>query len=366
MQLNAIVWNVDPEILPLGSLSLRWYGLLFALGFVFGYIIFQNIFKREKISYDLLDKLLVYMAIGTVVGARLGHCLFYDPHYYLSHPVEILKVWEGGLASHGAAIGILIALGLFVIKYKFSYVWVLDRMVIVVALAGALIRTGNLMNSEIYGISTKSTKGFVFPHDLTRDLIRSKVVEKVSYRAEKDSPVVMERFIPITMDITLKKQLQDTSAIANFMHFEVARLLATNPGKEETDYYFPAGQKLQYSISRNAERHPVVTTTIYGVPKYPTQIMEAGSYLLIFLLLYGLYLRFGTSAYKGLSLSLFFILVFGARFGIEYIKELQSAFEATLPLDMGQLLSIPFILAGFIILILAVVIKKPSIAHNNK
>ena len=171
MLLNYINWNVDPEIFRVGSFAVRWYGLLFAASFFFGYIILLKVFKKENIPVNVLDTLTTYMVIGTVIGARLGHCLFYEPSYYLSHPVEILKVWEGGLASHGAAIGIIVTIIIFGRVKKLPFLWVMDRVVIVVALSGLFIRLGNLMNSEIFGYPTLLPWGFKFlrashPQDL--------------------------------------------------------------------------------------------------------------------------------------------------------------------------------------------------------
>ncbi len=158
-----ITWSVSPEIFSLGPIHVRWYGLLFAMSFIVGYQIFTWIFKIEKRSENDLNDLVWYMILGTVIGARLGHCLFYNPDYYLSHPLEILMVWKGGLASHGAAIGILTAIYLFVKKRpKFTYLWVMDRIVITVALAAFFIRMGNLFNSEIVGKPTDLPWGFVF------------------------------------------------------------------------------------------------------------------------------------------------------------------------------------------------------------
>ena len=250
----AINWDMNPEIFRIGNFAIRWYGLLFASGFFFGYLIFLRFFKKEGLSVELLDKLTIYMALGTVIGARLGHCLFYEPGYYLNNPVEILKIWQGGLASHGAAIGILLALWLFIRKHKKSFLWILDRIVVVVALAGAFIRLGNLMNSEIYGIETSLPWGFVFIRNL-----------------------------------------------------EV-------------------------------------------VPKHPTQIYEALTYLLVFLLLLWIYYKTDGKPRRGVLFSLFVILVFGMRFLIEFIKEDQVAFESGMALNMGQWLSIPFILLGILIL----------------
>ncbi len=162
MNLLIIPWDVNPEIFRIGSFAVRWYGLLFASSFLFGYFIMEKIFKNEKLPVETLDKLTIYMAIGVIVGARLGHCLFYEPRFYLTHPVEILKIWRGGLASHGAFLGILIVLWLFARNEKKSYSWILDRVAIVVVLSGFFIRTGNLMNSEIYGVETTLPWGFVF------------------------------------------------------------------------------------------------------------------------------------------------------------------------------------------------------------
>jgi prolipoprotein diacylglyceryl transferase len=250
MHLLVIPWDVNPEIFRIGPLAVRWYGLLFASCFFFGYIIMNRIFKNENLSELVLDRLTIYMAVGTIAGARLGHCLFYEPDYYFRHPLEILKIWHGGLASHGAAIGILIALWIFIRKEKKDYLWVLDRIAIVVALSGFLIRMGNLMNSEIYGIETTVPWGFVF-----------------------------------------------------LLNNEVA-------------------------------------------PKHPTQIYEGFAYLAIFFLLFRLYWSKKGEHLQGMLISLLCLLVFTARFFIEYLKEDQVAFESGMKLNMGQWLSIPFILLG--------------------
>lgn len=262
MHFLIIPWNVNPEIFRIGSFAIRWYGVLFASSFLFGYIIMHRIFKNENLGDEVLDRLTIYMAIGVVVGARLGHCLFYEPSYYLKHPLEILAIWHGGLASHGAAIGILIAIWLFVRKEKKDYLWALDRIAIVVALSGFFIRMGNLMNSEIYGVETTLPWGFVF-----------------------------------------------------LRNHEVA-------------------------------------------PKHPTQIYEGLAYLAIFFLLYRIYWRKKGEHIQGLLISLLLILVFTARFFIEFVKEPQVAFEAHMKLNMGQLLSIPFILAGILGLYLSIKRKK--------
>lgn len=258
MILQFIHWNPDPTIFSLGPLSVRWYGLLFASSFVFGYYMIFKIFKKEGIPLPLLDKLTTFMVVATVAGARLGHCLFYEPEVYLSHPLRILKIWEGGLASHGAAIGIIIALYYFSKQTKKPVLWVMDRIVLTVALAGFFIRMGNLMNSEIIGKITDVPWAFYF----------------------------------------------------------------SNP-------YDP-------SVGMG--------------PRHPAQLYEALAYLSIFIFLITYYYKRFEKLILGELVSFFLILVFGVRFFIEFVKEDQVGFEAGMSLNMGQLLSIPFVLIGCITL----------------
>jgi len=263
--LNYIVWSVNPEIFSIpsdiwlvGGLEIRWYGLLFALSFIAGYYIMQKIFRNEGIGDKVLDELTTYMIIFTILGARIGHCLFYEPEYYLSNPIEILKIWEGGLASHGAAVGILLGLYIFSRKIKKPYIWIMDRIVIVVALAGFLIRTGNLMNSEIFGDITTFPWGFYFVK------------------------------------------------------------------------YFDAAY----------------TTD----PRHPTQIYEGLSYLLLFIFLYRYYWKNDGHPKPGMVFGYFLTILFSVRFLIEFIKVPQVGFEEQMTLNMGQWLSIPFILIGILLL----------------
>jgi phosphatidylglycerol---prolipoprotein diacylglyceryl transferase len=281
MVLQYITWNADPEIFSIGSFALRWYGLLFASGFYVGYLIMRKFFKIEKIPQKLLDTLAIYMILGSLLGARLGHCLFYEPDYYLANPWEIIKPWSGrlgenakigiqGLASHGGGIGVLIALYLFSRKAKSSYIWILDRIAIVTALAGSFIRLGNLMNSEIVGLPTDLPWAFVFT------------------------------------------RLQD------------------------------------------------------GVPRHPSQLYEAISYLIIFIFLYRLYVKNQGKFRNGLTTGWFLVTVFFMRFLIEFLKKDQVDFESTMALNMGQILSIPFVLLGITILIWPNITKSPPKVTSGK
>lgn len=259
-----ITWDINPEIFSIGSLHVRWYGLLWALGIWLTLVITQKIYKHENLPEKWLDKLFVYTVIGAVLGARIGHCLFYNPSYYLTHPWEILFIWHGGLASHGGAIGILISTYFYNKNVsKKGYIWVFDRLVIGVAIAGAAIRLGNLMNSEIYGGPTTLPWGFIFVRD---------------------------------------------------------------------------GQ-----------------TT----PMHPTQIYEILYCLVTFAITYWLYWK--KEAYKrtGLIFGVFLVGIFLSRFLIEFVKNDQETFEQNMLLNMGQLLSIPFIIWGIWLIVRS--LKRPAI-----
>jgi len=161
--MEHFVWNVNPNIFEFGSIQLRWYGLLFVGSFFLGLMLLQWVYKREGRDPAVLDNLLIYIMVGAVIGARLMHCFAYEPEFYLSHPLEILKVWKGGLASHGGLLGVLIALYVFSKKYNESYMWLISRVAIPGALTAACVRFGNLFNSEILGLPTEKPWAIIFP-----------------------------------------------------------------------------------------------------------------------------------------------------------------------------------------------------------
>ena len=161
--LMYITWKVDPELFTLLGKEIRWYGLLWVIGLVVAIVIVQKIFEKERLPEKWFDSLFVHMMLGIVVGARLGHCLFYEPAYYLANPLEIFAIWEGGLASHGGVIGIIIAVWLYSKRVtKKSMVWTFDRVIVPTGFTAAAIRLGNLMNHEIYGGPTSQPWGFRF------------------------------------------------------------------------------------------------------------------------------------------------------------------------------------------------------------
>ncbi|MBL0721521.1 MAG: prolipoprotein diacylglyceryl transferase [Sulfurovum sp.] len=160
--MEYIVWGGDPNIFSIGGITVRWYGVMFAFAFWIGMQITEKIFKKEGKKVTDVEYLFVYVMVGTIIGARLGHCLFYDPLYYLSNPLKIFAVWEGGLASHGGAIGLITGVYLFCRKYKYDFIWLIDKMVMPSIIAGAFIRIGNFFNSEIVGTPTTQPWGIIF------------------------------------------------------------------------------------------------------------------------------------------------------------------------------------------------------------
>ena len=158
-----ITWDINPEVFSWGIISVRWYGLFFALSFLLGFHIVQWIFRKEGRPEQGLERLLIYAMTGTIVGARFGHCLFYEPAYYLANPIEIIKFWHGGLASHGGAIGMVLSVYLYTrTQPDQTFLWLMDRIAIPAALGGAFIRLGNLFNSEIIGTPSAVPWAFVF------------------------------------------------------------------------------------------------------------------------------------------------------------------------------------------------------------
>jgi prolipoprotein diacylglyceryl transferase len=287
LNLLYVTWDVNPILLQIGPLAIRYYSLLFIAGFPLGYWLFWKFYQREGVNTDLLEPLLYALLLGTIVGARLGHCLFYEPEFYLKHPAEIIKVWHGGLASHGGAIGVLLAIFWYVHRYgkknRFDTMWVLDRLAIAICFAGCFIRLGNLFNSEIFGGATTLPWGFKF-------------VRSAQWVAE----------------------------------------------------YGPA----VYSPD--------------GAACHPTQIYEALSYLILGLLLLWVYFKRSDKVYKGWIFGVFLIVLFGMRFLIEFIKNDQVDFESGMVFNMGQLLSVPFIVAGIVILVLSYKKKRPTVMEPVK
>lgn len=352
--LDYVVWSPNPAVFP-GFERLRWYSLLFALGFIISQQVMIYIFKKEGHDERLVDRLTIYMVIATILGARLGHVLFYEPEKYLSNPIDILKVWEGGLASHGAAIGILFALWLYARKVPTqNYLWVVDRIVIVVAMTGALIRIGNLMNSEIGGKPTGTDSGFVFARDVEEILetLRLPIEEVEAYKPqERSAELVGNGIVPVNIDISVTKGGYEEQDLRTAIETDVKYVLTQFRSSKEYLAEDPS-TPLDYTLSDKGG-HYVVTVKTFGIAKYPTQIYEALSYFVIFLCLLAGWFKYKEQLPDGLYLGLFLISVFGMRFVWEFLKENQVDFEEGMTFNMGQVLSIPLVIAGIALVIYA-------------
>lgn len=353
---NFILWNVSPEIFSIGPLTVRWYGLLFALGFLIGQQILIRIYKQEGKSEKHVETLTIYMVIATVIGARLGHCLFYEPAFYLSNPLEILKIWKGGLASHGATIGILIAIYFYSKKETDqSYFYVLDRLVITIALAGCLIRMGNLMNSEIIGKPTNFPTAFLFVQDAAEIIQNSHpVVDKVSIRKNGEQAESFQEGIMLTgvdINIEFKKNKINPENITRYVHEDI----------KDTLSHYKLSDNLIFSgswnptVKKSDEGTHIATLKAYAIPRHPSQLYEAISSFLLFLLLLFIYSRNKAKTPEGRIFGLFVVILFSLRFLYEYYKENQVKEESqiieSVGMNIGQLLSVPLIIAGLFILI---------------
>ena len=359
---SFIVWDLSPTVFE-GFDRLRWYSLLFALGFIISQQIMVYFFKKEGKDPALVDKLTIYMVLATIIGARLGHVLFYEPAKYLSNPIDILKIWEGGLASHGAAISILIALWIYSKRNEGQrYLWVVDRIVIVTAMTGALIRMGNLMNSEIGGKDSNSDTGIVFARDAEEILSSLRVpIESIeAYKPlDREGEVKGTGIVPVNIDLVIAKGNYTKESLETVLSQDIKYALTQfNSSKEFLAE--PLNSPLQLEIKEQASNYLVTVKTL-GRVKYPTQLYEAGSYFLIFLLLLSLWIRYKSQLPDGLLLGLFLILVFGMRFVWEFFKEVQVDFEQSMQWNMGQLLSIPLVTLGVFLVIRALKMGSPKL-----
>ena len=386
-----IVWTANPEVFSWDNWSPRWYGLLFAAGFLISQQILFYIFRKEGHKESDVETLTVFMVIATILGARLGHVLFYEPAKYLSNPLDILKIWEGGLASHGAAIGILFALFLYSnydIKFDFtkfkgqmkrqkrpgqSWLWVVDRIVIVVALTGGLIRFGNFMNSEIIGKPTNSDYGVVFGHSLIEILENTQGIESVAIEASDQADLRPEStefgsdespYRPITATITFEEASYQEAEIKNYLETQV-KSIKTRYASVREHIYEPSATPLNYELSQQRGAY-VAEVQTFGIPRHPAQLYESGTTFLVFLLLLFLWSQMKEKTPEGLFLGLFLIFVFGLRFVHEFFKENQVDWEGNLPLNMGQWLSIPLVLIGFYLLFVVVPKNRKKAAQAVK
>lgn len=354
--LDYVLWDVSPVIITVGKISIRWYSLLISSGFLVGFLIIRRIFEKEGVAEKDFSKFIQYLFFSTVIGLRLGHCLFYDPVYYLTHPLEILKVWEGGLASHGAALGIAIGLFFYVRKYKKSFVWILDRVIIIVCIIGAMVRVGNLMNSEIIGSPTDSKKAFLFVNSIDKYLVKKNSAIFEDSRLQKtgiDTVVDGITYTKLKLEIDFHKQY-DERYIKQNMSTVFPKILLSRKSMAANLKLFSDPEILVKTRKggRTAELF------VWAIPRFPSQLFEAIFYAMLFVIYLSVYRRKNRVITSGVFFSSFLIVLFVFRFLIEFIKKEQVDFESSMFFNMGQLLSIPFIIAGIILLVISLKNKK--------
>lgn len=389
-----MIWNGSPEIFSFGSFALRWYGLLFALGFLISQQILYYIYRTEGKPEKDVDTLTVYMVIATIVGARLGHVIFYQPELFWTDPIGVISPFEfhpfrfsglQGLASHGGAFGILFALwvysnysilfsktdvdltekpnndhsvspkkkyGVFITKRTKpgqSYLQVLDRIVIVVALTGALIRLGNFFNSEIIGKPVNAPQSIVFFNRITESLLKdpaSTVVQSITVSKDGKLPSGAHGREPIDIYVFFKPGINEQDArgfLINDVKFFLGRY------SEYVDE--PASEPLHYEISRENDGTYAARVKTFGIARHPAQLYESISCVALFFLLFGLWNRQKSNTPPGRIFGVFLIILWSLRFAYEFLKENQVEFENTMSLNMGQILSIPLILTGIFVLV---------------
>jgi prolipoprotein diacylglyceryl transferase len=362
--LNYIIWNGSPEIFSVGSFALRWYGLFFALGFLISQQILYYIFKQEGKPEKDVDTITIYMVIATILGARLGHIIFYQPEIIWENPLSIFLPFEfnpfrftglQGLASHGGAIGILFALWLYSRKKKpgQSYLQIVDRIVILVALTGALIRLGNYFNSEIIGLPTDKGFGVVFVNRLTESLQdkridREGIVESVVYKRNDAKPIEANGRIPINIYVLFKEGTSRTDA-DTFCNFTARNILSNSMG----EYFDSNGENTTVDLMPEESNTITARISTMGIARHAAQLYESISCIILFVFLLSIWMRYKETLPPGRLLGIFLIWCFALRFVFEFLKENQEAFEDDMVLNMGQILSIPLVIAGVVILLLS-------------
>ncbi len=358
---SYLIWNASPEIFSFGSFALRWYGLLFALGFLISQQILYYIYKKEGKPQKDVDTLTIYMVVATVLGARLGHIIFYQPDMFLTNPLGILLPFEfepkfrftglQGLASHGGAFGILFALWLYSRKKKpgQNYLQVLDRIVILVALTGALIRLGNFFNSEIIGKPTDSPIGVVFVSKITEAILDNKTADNVaeSMQVQKDPslPPGAHGRVPLNLYFFFKHGAKEDQ-VRQFLIGDVKFYL--NRLTEFVDE--PVGEPLRYEITQEKDGTYGARVRTFGIARHPAQLYESFSCILLFVFLFWLWRNQKENTPPGRVFGWFLVILWSLRFVYEFLKENQVDFENNMRLNMGQILSIPLVIAGILVL----------------
>ena len=355
--LAFISWDVNPNIIE-SPIMIRYYGLLMAISFITGYYIVRKFLINEGADAEWIDKFLFYTLIGGVVGARLGHVFFYDWKDYKDNLLDIFKIWEGGLASHGGAIGVIISTWLLSKRVtKKNILWALDKIVIATAIAACFIRVGNLMNSEIIGAKSEADSAFFFQYEAEKSIGRYFDVEESNVNIEPSDRIIEVATITHPLaKMTIQVSLDTLDSKRYYEHFELSN---RDNIKNANDHFFTINSNPEIITSNGGS---TIISTIGIIPRIPTQLLESGTYFLIFILLFIGYWKWHWYKRQGLLFGMFLTLLFSARFIIEFWKEHQTL-DGGASLNMGQWLSVPAVTIGVFFIVRALIKKS---AENEK
>ena len=355
----SFVWQTGPFLFENDFFSLRWYSFLFALGFIVARFTVVKSYKLENGYDQTVEIQMLYMVAGTLIGSRMGHIIFYEPETLKTNFFKLFYFWEGGLASHGGAIGILVCMAIYSYQIKiygfsikfidrkrrnYNYYQVMDRLVIPIALGCAFIRIGNFFNSEIIGKQTFTNYGIVFTQPIANK-IKSQLpfVKNVNFNPTdkyyKPGLPILETSIEFENSFFMEERIRNSVE---------KRLKNVLPNKISTytNVINPNQSSLIYSFHRNNDQFELRFKSV-GVNRHPAQLYEAVKYLILWVVLFLIWNKHRSKLRPGSLLGLFCIIAFSSRFFIERLKENQVMFENSLYLNMGQILSIPMILLGF-------------------
>ncbi len=356
--LAFISWDVNPNIIE-SPIMIRYYGLLMAISFITGYYIVRKFLVNEGADAEWIDKFLFYTLIGGVVGARLGHVFFYDWADYKDNLLDIFKIWEGGLASHGGVIGVIISTWLLSKRVtKKNILWALDKIVIATAIAACFIRVGNLMNSEIIGAKSDSESAFFFEYEAKNTIgswleLSGEDVQII----ESGNSIERDGFIyPSAKAIVNLPPEFNGSEVNLYSNFDYRY---EHYHSDLKHHFICVSDTPEIVGSENGSQ---IILDILIIPRIPTQLLESGTYLVIFLLLFFGYWKWHWYKKQGLLFGLFLVLLFSARFIIEFWKEHQTLDDGA-SLNMGQWLSVPAVSIGLFFIVRASM-KKPE--ENEK
>ncbi len=372
---NYMIWDLNPEIFKIGSIPIRWYGLFFVMTFVIGPKLARYIYKVENRPIEEIETITVACMIGTIIGARLGHVIFYDFNYFSTHIIEAFLpisltphfhfTGYRGLASHGAGIGLIIStyliskykikVSLFppkfsinpLKKFRSNFRWLSDTIAIFVALAGFCIRMGNFSNSEIYGQKTTKPYGIVFARNIIDRMQNSSaVIEKATVTKGSTNLLQNKDYKPIIISIFFKKGRFAETDVRDYLENNIKHMLKNDV--VITEHVFQQGQEFSYSLAKDNTDKYVASIHTYGIPRHASQLYEALSCLLLFFIL-TMWWKFRWKKIKeGSICGIFFVYIFTLRFFYEFLKMSYNPFPDTIPINMPQILSIGAIIIGLI------------------